>query len=82
MIEKEYGIDLQKRYKKLIQDELSLLYKIKKRRTFLIRNTPKEVLAVTGRRFEDTDEIQVMLDDIIAIEKAYTAQSVQLKMFE
>jgi K+/H+ antiporter YhaU regulatory subunit KhtT len=79
---KEYGTDLKKQYDTLIRNELSLLLKIKKRRVFLIRNTPKDILASTGLRFEETEDVQAMLDEIIAIEKAYTAQTKQLGLFE
>lgn len=78
---KEYGIDLQKQYQKLIKDELILCSKIKKRREFLLKNATQEVLKNTGIKFIDTNDTLQMLNEIIAIEKSYTSQSIQLDMF-
>lgn len=78
---KEYGIDLQKQYQKLIKDELILCSKIKKRRKFLLKNATQEVLKNTGIKFIDTNDTLQMLNEIIAIEKSYTSQSIQLDMF-
>lgn len=78
---KENGVDLKRQFNRLIQEELSLAAKVKKRRAFLISNASKEVLNQTGKKFTDTEDVQQMLDDIIAIEKAYTAQSQQLGLF-
>lgn len=82
---KEYGVDLKKQYDKLINDEIVLFARIKKRRAFLIKNATKEVLKSANRDIrlaKDEDSITMYLEDIIAIEKAYTNQSKQLDMFE
>lgn len=79
---KEYGVDLQKQYQKLVKDEVILCAKIKKRREFLVKNASQKVLKSTGIKFMETNDIFQMLNEIIAIEKSYASQSIQLDMFD
>jgi|WetSurMetagenome_2_1015567.scaffolds.fasta_scaffold337849_2 hypothetical protein len=80
---KEYGIDLLQQYKKLKQSEASLIGRIRKRNQFLIKNAGDEVLNKTMLNLQfDSKDVALLLDQIIAIEKAYAEQSKQLDMFD
>jgi hypothetical protein len=80
---KEYGTDLLQQYKKLKQSEASLIGRIRKRNQFLIKNAGDEVLNKTMLNLQfDSKDVALLLDQIIAIEKAYAEQSKQLDMFD
>lgn len=79
---KEYGLDLKKQYEKSISSSKHIVEKIKKRRAFLIKKATQELLKSTGLEFNETDNVSVMLDEIMAIENAYVKQSAQLDMFK
>jgi len=81
---KQYGVDLLKQYTKTLELQATLSSKIKRRYDFLIKNTPRELLLKADRHFITTgnEDANELLDRIITIEKLYTDQSKQLKMFE
>ena len=80
---KEYGKDLLKQYKDLLNEELRVVDRIRKRNQFLIKTAGDKVLNRTNLnlQFDNTDPM-LLLDQIIAIEKAYAEQSKQLNMFD
>ena len=85
---KEYGIDLQRQYKQLVNDKIGLIEKIKKRREFLIKNASMELLRKVCDDnnmhliYSDDTSIETLLTHIIVIERAYTDQTKQLDMFD
>lgn len=80
---KEYGQDLLRQYNKVKALEKSLLASIKKRNQYLITHAGNEVLEKTGLNLQfDSNDPKLLLDQIIAIEKAYAEQSKQLNMFD
>ncbi len=82
---KEYGKDLKKQYNKVLELEVALSGKIKKRYEFLIKNAELEILNQTKLNFiTDPNDINIedLLNKIIAIEQVYVSQSKQLNMFQ
>lgn len=80
---KEYGTDLLQQYKKLKQSEASLVGRIRKRNQYLIKTAGDNVLDKTMLNLKwDSEDVTILIDQIIAIEKAYAEQSKQLDMFD
>lgn len=80
---KEYGQDLLRQYNRLKSLESSLIANIKKRNQYLITNAGDKVLDKTDLNLQfDSNDPKLLLDQIIAIEKAYADQSKQLNMFD
>jgi len=80
---KEYGVDLKKQYDKLTKEKISLIGRIEKRRAFLIKNAPKGLIAkLPFMLMYVENDVEVMLNEIIYIEKLYAEQSSQLSMFD
>lgn len=79
---KVYGTDLLRQYNKLKELETSLIAQIRKRNQFLIKNAGDDVLdkIILNLKYDDVDPMK-LLDQIIAIEKAYADKTKQIDMF-
>lgn len=79
---KVYGTDLLRQYNKLKELEASLNAQIKKRNQYLIKNAGDDVLdkTILNLKYDDADPLK-LINQIIAIEKAYADKTVQGDMF-
>jgi hypothetical protein len=83
---KEYGIDLMKEHKRLTSELSGLTNRIMKRKEYLMKNAAPNVIKraseqLGSQSIHETTDVMLILRQIVAIEKAYSDQTVQLDMF-
>lgn len=79
---KLYGTDLLRQYNKVKNLENSLTEQIKKRNQYLLNYADKKILNKVPNLMNDDNDPIKLLNQIVAIEKAYTEQAKQLDMFK